>query len=217
MIRFEDLVEKVQASNPEADTELLEARVRLFGLRAQGSGAALWRALPRASARGRRPARRHEARRGRHRRRAVARHRRGHPDANRADPGAVRHRRRPRGRRGDQADAADPDRSRHPSRARSSPSTISTRTSSRRRNGRSSASGWSRLQRGAVHADRVRGSRPHARQPGGLELGQHRRESTQRPVYVIGFNVPTISAAQARRDPRGAPVARKRRCATALG
>ena len=32
-------------------------------------------------------------------------------------------------------------------------------------------------ERGAVHADRVRRSDPHAGQPGRLELGQHRRES----------------------------------------
>ena len=47
MIRFEDLVEKVRAANPDADTELLAPGLRVLGLRAQGTGPPVGRALPR--------------------------------------------------------------------------------------------------------------------------------------------------------------------------
>ena len=47
-------------------------------------------------------------------------------------------------------------------------------------------------KRRAVHADRVRRRDSHAGQSGRIELGQHRRQSHDGSVYVIGFNVPTI-------------------------
>ena len=103
MIRFEDLIEKVRATNPDADVELLRRAYVFSAFEHKGQVRHSGRALPGPPARGRRSARRHEARRRRGRRRAAARHRRGHADADRADQGAVRRRHRARGRRGHQA------------------------------------------------------------------------------------------------------------------
>ena len=90
MIRFEDLLEKVRAANPDADTELLRQGLRVLGLRAQGTGPSIGRAVSGPSARGGRHPGRPAARRRRDRRRPAARHRRGHAEHHREDPGAVR-------------------------------------------------------------------------------------------------------------------------------
>ena len=70
MIRFEDLIEKVRAANPGRRHRAAPAGLRVFGLRAQGTGPPIGRALSRPPARGRRhPGRPAAGRRG-HRRRA---------------------------------------------------------------------------------------------------------------------------------------------------
>ena len=103
MIRFEDLAEKVRASNPDADIELLRRAYSLLGVRAQGAGAAFRRALPGASARSGGSARRYETGRRGNCRGPPPRHRRRHADADRSHQGTVRSGRRPRGRRGHEA------------------------------------------------------------------------------------------------------------------
>ena len=74
----------------------------LLGLRAPGTGPPFGGALPHPPPGRRRLPGRHEARRGRHRRRPAPRRRRGHADHDRAHPGAVRPGSRPRRRGRDQ-------------------------------------------------------------------------------------------------------------------
>ena len=103
MIRFEDLVDKVRGIHPEADIELLRRAYVFSAFEHKGQVRHSGEPYLVHPARGGRPPRRHEARRRRHRRRPAARHRRGHADPDRAHPGALRRRRRPRRRGRDQA------------------------------------------------------------------------------------------------------------------
>ena len=106
MIRFEDLVEKVRGTTP-MPTSTASPGLRVFGLRAQGTGAPLGGALYGAPPGSGRLPGGHAAGRGGGRRRPAPRRRRRHPDHHRAHRGAVRPGSRPR-RRGRHQDLHDP-------------------------------------------------------------------------------------------------------------